>query len=295
VLVLNGLERPAGVDCRSSDTEGCRHGRLDDFLMACEADVVVISDRIDLIPVDVAYAVVDLALKGASICTLSQFLRREHLAPGGTPEPDVMQRICSVIAASERTPASRRVVEMVVSGFCLLLTLPVMALIALAVKMDSPGPVLFVQERLGRFKVPFRCIKFRTMSDDAECATGPVWASENDDRTTRIGRFLRRSRLDELPQLINVLRGDMSLIGARPIRRYFADLLAVQVPFYDLRFLTKPGITGLAQVKQSYPSTVAGQIEKFHLDLFYLRHRSLKLDLNIVLLTGWTFLRMTGK
>ncbi|MEM7399784.1 MAG: sugar transferase, partial [Pseudomonadota bacterium] len=136
-------------------------------------------------------------------------------------------------------------------------------------------------------RVPFQCIKFRTMRADAEERTGPTWASAGDPRITRVGNVLRRSRLDEVPQLINVIRGEMSLVGTRPIRKHFADQLADRLPFYDLRFLEKPGLTGWAQVKYRYAGSFAEQIEKFYYDYYYLKNRRLSLDLYIIILTAW--------
>jgi lipopolysaccharide/colanic/teichoic acid biosynthesis glycosyltransferase len=155
--------------------------------------------------------------------------------------------------------------------------------------------VLFVQERLGCWRRPFSCLKFRTMCQDAERLTGPVWAAANDPRITRVGWFLRKSRMDELPQLINVLRGEMSLVGTRPIRGYFAEQLADIIPFYDLRFLEKPGLTGWAQVKYRYSSSFTEQIEKFYFDYYYVRNRSLALDLYIMFLTVAVVVRMKGE
>jgi lipopolysaccharide/colanic/teichoic acid biosynthesis glycosyltransferase len=133
------------------------------------------------------------------------------------------------------------------------------------------------------------------MCEDAERQTGPVWATANDPRITRVGRFLRKSRMDELPHLINVLRGQMSIVGTRPIRDYFADQLAELIPFYDLRFLEKPGLTGWAQVKYRYSSSFTEQIEKFYYDYYYIRNRSIFLDLYIMLITVAVMVRMKGE
>jgi lipopolysaccharide/colanic/teichoic acid biosynthesis glycosyltransferase len=160
--------------------------------------------------------------------------------------------------------------------------------------LDSPGRVLFVQDRLGRWRVPFRCLKFRTMCEDAERDTGPVWATAGDPRITRVGQFLRKSRMDELPQLINVMRGEMSIVGTRPIRHYFAEQLAQLIPFYDVRFLEKPGLTGWAQVKYQYSSSFTEQIEKFYYDYYYIRNRSISLDVYVMLLTVAVMVRMKG-
>jgi lipopolysaccharide/colanic/teichoic acid biosynthesis glycosyltransferase len=176
-----------------------------------------------------------------------------------------------------------------------LLTAPMaivlLGLAALTIKLSSRGPVLFVQERLGRNCLPFPCYKLRTMVEGAEQGT-PQWATESDPRVTPVGRFLRASRLDELPQLYNVWRGDMSFVGLRPIRQHFAKILAEKEPLYCLRFLARPGLTGWDQVHNGYPSTVAGQLRKFRYDLYYLQHASFWLDLVIL---GKTIMVILGR
>ena len=154
-------------------------------------------------------------------------------------------------------------------------------LAAIATKLSSRGPVFFVQERLGRNGVPFSCYKLRTMVVGAEQDT-PRWASDNDPRVTRVGRFLRQTRLDELPQLYNVWRGEMSFVGVRPIRQHFAAMLAEKEPLYGIRFVAKPGLTGWDQVHNGYPSTLEAQLRKFRFDLYYLENASFELDLLIL-------------
>jgi lipopolysaccharide/colanic/teichoic acid biosynthesis glycosyltransferase len=166
-----------------------------------------------------------------------------------------------------------------------------LGLAALAIKFSSRGPVFFVQERLGRNGVPFLCYKLRTMVEGAEQGT-PQWATESDPRVTPVGRFLRQSRLDELPQLYNVWRGDMSFVGLRPIRQHFAQILAEKEPRYCLRFLARPGLTGWDQVHNGYPSTIAGQLRKFRYDLYYLQRASFWLDLVIL---GKTIMVILGR
>jgi lipopolysaccharide/colanic/teichoic acid biosynthesis glycosyltransferase len=179
----------------------------------------------------------------------------------------------------------------------LLLSAPLavilLGLATLAIKLSSRGPVLFVQERLGRNGVPFPCYKLRTMVVGAEQGA-PQWAAESDPRVTPVGRFLRQSRLDELPQLYNVWRGDMSFVGLRPIRQHFARILAEKEPLYYLRFLARPGLTGWDQVHNGYPSTVAGQLRKFRFDLYYLHNASFWLDLLILGKTIMVILRRKG-
>jgi exopolysaccharide biosynthesis polyprenyl glycosylphosphotransferase len=179
----------------------------------------------------------------------------------------------------------KRAFDLFFALFLLMLSLPVMLIAALAIRLETRGGVFFTQERLGQDEVPFLLIKLRTMIPNAEKYTGPTWSRENDPRITKVGRVLRKFRLDEVPQLLNVVKGDMSVIGPRPIRRHFADLLAREVPFYRLRFLGKPGLTGWAQVQHDYAGTNGGQAEKLQYDLFYLVHQSLLMDLLILLKT----------
>lgn len=179
----------------------------------------------------------------------------------------------------------KRLMDLGLALLALPLALPICLIVSVAIKWDSPGPVLFIQERLGLNEVPFKLYKFRTMVDNAEALTGPKWSTADDPRITRVGRILRKLRLDELPQLLNVLKGDMSIVGPRPIRKHFADIIDKEVPHYRLRFLAKPGLTGWAQVNYDYAGSNEGQAEKLQYDLFYLVHQSLWLDLLILFKT----------
>jgi sugar transferase (PEP-CTERM system associated) len=167
----------------------------------------------------------------------------------------------------------------------LILSAPLMAAAAICIKLDSAGPIFFRQERVGKHGQVFTLYKFRSMRENAEQMTGPVWASEDDPRVTRIGKILRKIRLDETPQMFNVLVGDMSFIGPRPERPVFVNQLKEQIPFYALRFSVKPGITGWAQVKYQYGSTVEDAMEKLQYDLYYVKNVSVFLDLLILLNT----------
>jgi lipopolysaccharide/colanic/teichoic acid biosynthesis glycosyltransferase len=169
-------------------------------------------------------------------------------------------------------------------GTLLLFTLPLMLVAALAIKLDSRGPVLYWQERVGLHGRTFTLLKFRSMRTDAE-ARGPVWAAQRDPRVTRVGGFLRLTRIDELPQLVCVLRGAMSLIGPRPERPHFVAQLEQVLPFYRDRALAKPGLTGWAQVNYPYGASVEDARAKLSYDLYYVKHRSLLLDLLILLAT----------
>jgi sugar transferase (PEP-CTERM system associated) len=190
----------------------------------------------------------------------------------------------------------KRTGEVALSLAAVALTAPVMSLVALAVRASSPGPALYRQTRVGRSGRPFALLKFRTMRQDAEAASGPVWASaENDPRITTVGRLLRKMRLDELPQFWNVLKGDMSFVGPRPERPHFVEKLRKVIPYYDERHTVRPGITGWAQVKYPYGSTLEDAEEKLEYDLYYVKHMSLLLDVAIVLETFKVMLLGRGR
>lgn len=188
----------------------------------------------------------------------------------------------------------KRLIDIFGGLFALLIASPVLIAVSILIKRESDGPVLFVQERAGLNLKPFKCYKFRTMIDNAEEGTGPVWASENDPRVTRVGRFLRKMRLDELPQLWNIVRGDMTFVGPRPIRRHFIDILSQSIPFYVLRASVKPGLTGWAQVNLVEARAQERQLEKFQYDLFYIRNMSFMLDMLIFLKTAKIVIKGTG-
>ncbi|PKN16214.1 MAG: glycosyl transferase [Deltaproteobacteria bacterium HGW-Deltaproteobacteria-23] len=181
--------------------------------------------------------------------------------------------------------AVKRLLEVTLLLVILLLTLPFSPLIALLVKLDSSGPILYRQVRVGQWGKEFTLYKFRTMHDNAEFETGPVWAQEDDPRIGRIGRILRKWRIDELPQLFNVLKGEMSLIGPRPERPEFVYKLGADFPLYLTRHAVKPGITGWAQVKYTYAASVEDAYVKLAYDLYYIKHASPRLDLIIILET----------
>ena len=166
-----------------------------------------------------------------------------------------------------------------------LLAMPVMLLAALCIRLESRGPVLYRQERTGKNGRPFQVVKFRSMRVDAEVDGQPRWATADDDRITRVGRFIRRTRIDELPQLLCVLKGDMSLVGPRPERPYFVEQLTRQIPFYAVRHSVKPGVTGWAQVRYQYGASVEDSQNKLQYDLYYVKNHSLLLDLRTLVET----------
>ncbi|WP_323888720.1 sugar transferase, partial [Aeromonas caviae] len=172
--------------------------------------------------------------------------------------------------------------------------IPIGLLAALAIKLESPGPIFYRQARVGQFNQEFDVIKFRSMRNDAE-KNGAQWASKNDARVTRVGRFIRKTRIDELPQLINVFKGEMSLVGPRPEREVFIKELEAVIPYYRFRHAVKPGITGLAQVSYPYGASIEDAVWKHKYDIFYIKHQSLVLDIKILLLTVKTVLFGMGR
>jgi exopolysaccharide biosynthesis polyprenyl glycosylphosphotransferase len=189
----------------------------------------------------------------------------------------------------------KRMLDMAISIVGVVFTAPLMALIAVAVKMDSKGPVFYKQTRVGRAGKFFQIYKFRTMRQDAEVASGPVWAKENDPRITRLGQFLRTTHLDELPQFFNVLRGEMSLVGPRPERPYFVDEFRKTIPNYDKRLYAKPGVTGLAQVKRRYDESLADVKKKLRYDVLYVEKMCPLMDVKLMFMTLGTMIFRTGR
>ena len=178
-----------------------------------------------------------------------------------------------------------RLVSIFLALFLTILTLPFLPVIYLLIKLTSRGPALYKQKRVGLGQCTFDCYKFRTMRQDAEADSGPTWASDDDPRITRVGHFLRRTRLDEVPQLWNVLKGDMGFVGPRPERPEFTEKLNSEIPYYNLRHFVRPGLTGWAQINYGYGSSVEEAKEKLRYDLYYVRNVSVMLDLLIVFYT----------
>jgi sugar transferase (PEP-CTERM system associated) len=188
----------------------------------------------------------------------------------------------------------RRALSVIISLIGLILALPLIPFIALAIRFDSKGPVLYRQTRVGKNGRLFKVLKFRTMRQDAEAANGPQWAGNGDPRVTRVGKFLRSSRLDEIPQMWCVLKGDMAFVGPRPERPEIIELFSKDIPYYGVRHMVRPGLTGWAQIKYKYGSTVEDMREKLQYDLFYIKNASIGLDLLIMFQTVKTVLLGRG-
>ena len=187
----------------------------------------------------------------------------------------------------------KRALDLFFSVILLIMASPLLLIFPLLIKLDSKGPVIFRQTRVGENGREFELYKFRSMRQDAEAATGPVWAKKDDDRVTRVGRFMRKTRIDELPQLFNVLKGDMSFVGPRPERPHFVEQLKREIPYFEMRTVVKPGVTGWTQIKYPYGATIEDAREKLQYDIYYIKNMNPLLDLLIAFLTVKVVL--TGK
>lgn len=187
----------------------------------------------------------------------------------------------------------KRLMDIFVSLLILIFSLPITILTAIAIKIDSEGPILFKQERLGQNGKPFNVYKFRSMIKDAEKYTGPVWSTKDDPRVTSMGKFVRKVRIDEIPQMFNVLKGEMSLVGPRPERAFFVEKLSQEIPYYKRRLKVRPGVTGWAQIKHKYDESIEDVKIKLKYDLFYIENMSLRMDFKILLRT--IFVVLFGK
>ncbi len=253
--------------------------------------VVSLGDARGRLPMD---ALLDLKLRGVRFDHLAsvyeEFTGRiavENLRPSWLVFSDGFRKPRAMLIV-------KRVVDVAAAAFGLLAGLPVLIAVAAAIKLTSPGPILYHQKRVGVRGRTFTIHKFRTMRVDAEAASGPVFAADRDPRVTPVGHILRRTRLDELPQLWNVLVGEMSLVGPRPERPEFVLDLTEQIPFYGQRHVVKPGLSGWAQVRYAYAATVEDTMEKLQYDLFYIKNMSVLLDLLIIFSTIKTVLRRRG-
>ena len=291
ILESNGRYRVVGRLSLEGRTDNA--GELADAARRAGTDMVVVAfpERRGALPVR---ELMLCRMQGMAVLDMPAFYERaarklyiEALTPGWFA-------FAPGFRLSDVRHAVKRASDVVFSLIGLVLTLPFLPFVALCIKRDSPGPIFFLQERVGLAGRPFTLIKLRTMRLDAERETGARWAGENDPRITRTGRFLRKTRLDELPQLVNVLLGEMSLIGPRPERPEFVRELEQDIPFYSERHCVKPGITGWAQVRYRYGASVEDAAEKLRFDLYYAKNQSVLLDAEIVLRTFGIVLSGSG-
>ncbi len=244
--------------------------------------VVSLSERRGVFPVQ---EVMDCKFSGIEVIDAPSFYEEitgKLLLENTTPSWFIFANGFRMTASKK---SYKRIFDIMCSLIGLAFALPLLPLVSLIIKIDSRGPVLFKQVRVGEMDKPFFLYKFRTMRQDAEKGTGAVWAQKNDPRVTRIGRWLRKTRIDELPQLFNVLKGDMSFIGPRPERPEFVAELKKLIPYYSERHFVKPGVTGWAQVRYSYGASVEDTIEKLRYDLYYIKNVTPYLDLLIIIET----------
>ncbi len=292
--------RDAGMDVMDGTNEGHPHDQCKRFATDLRAlcvprppidrVIVAMEDRRGSMPVRELLA---LRLGGVVIEDASSLIERisgKVLLEGLTTSSLIFTNGFNLGASLQ---VVRRLISILISSICIAICLPFVPLIILAVRLSSPGPIFFSQARVGQRGRTFILRKFRTMRQDAE-GDGAVWATKDDPRVTRIGRFLRKTRLDEIPQLWNVLRGDMSFVGPRPERPEFVQWLAKEIPFYDLRHMIRPGITGWAQVRYHYGASLEETKRKLEYDLYYVKHLSVGLDLLIMFETIKTIVLQRG-
>ena len=253
--------------------------------------IVAMPDRRGTIPMR---ELLDLRLRGVKIEEATSWLEKisgkievENLYPSWLVYGLGFRRSTPVIVI-------RRAISFIISLLGLILALPLLPFIILAIRLDSRGPVFYTQTRVGKGGRLFKVMKFRTMRQDAEAVSGPRWAGDHDPRVTRVGKFLRASRLDEIPQLWCVLKGEMAFVGPRPERPEFIELLSKEIPYYGVRHMVRPGLTGWAQVKYKYGRSVDDSREKLQYDLFYIKNASIGLDLLIMFQTIKTVLLGRG-
>jgi sugar transferase (PEP-CTERM system associated) len=281
--VVGFLPMPGETCCIQTNRILRKNGRLVDIAKKYEVSevLVAVQDRRNK-----DFSIEDLLeckLSGIKVTDAASFIEREacqirvdHLQPswlvfGNGFDQGYMRAFC------------KRAFDLIVSIIIFTVSIPAMALTSLLIYLEDRGPIFYRQERIGMDGLPYMVLKFRSMGVNAENGNKPQWASANDPRTTRVGSIIRKLRIDELPQIINVLKGEMSFVGPRPERPYFVVQLCEQIPFYSIRHSIKPGITGMAQVRYPYGSSVADAVQKLQYDLYYVKNNSLFLDMLILI------------
>ena len=261
------------------------HLSLEDTVKHLSVDEIIVAVREQRGGVLPLRALLDCRLSGVKVTDLPRFFERVH---GRVPIESLKASWLIYGEGFRQTfgrTCTKRAFDLIVAAVLLSVALPVMAIAACLIALEGGAPIIYRQERVGLSGRKFTLIKFRSMSKDAEKDGQASWATMNDARVTPVGRFLRRTRIDELPQLINVLRGEMSLVGPRPERQPFVAMLTEQIPFYGVRHSVKPGLTGWAQVRYTYGATVEESIKKLEYDLYYVKNHTLLLDVLILMRT----------
>jgi sugar transferase (PEP-CTERM system associated) len=271
------------VDCTLTLGDAFDADALFRFTARCgAAEIVVATDDRRGLPVK---PLLGCKARGVAITEFLSFCERES----GRVDLDALQPSWLIFSDGFRMSLTarsvKRLFDIVVSTAMLVLTLPLLLLTALAIKLEDGGSVIYTQERVGLFGRPFTLLKFRSMREDAEPFSRPQWAEKRDSRVTRVGSVIRKVRIDELPQLINVLKGDMSFIGPRPERPYFVEQLMAHIPFYGERHAVKPGITGWAQINYPYGASLQDARNKLSYDLYYVKNHTLLLDFIVLIQT----------
>ena len=256
----------------------CEIARTED----CKNVIVALDEKRGVLPTN---ELLECKVKGVSIIDGEMFYERitgkllvEKLHPS-------MLIFSDGFVKSKTARLVKRTIGFLLACLGLIILSPFLILVAIAIKLDSRGPVFYVQERVGENETTFRMYKFRSMRADAEEISGPAWATDDDARITRVGKLIRKLRIDEMPQFLNVLKGDMSFVGPRPEREFFTRQLKEKIPFYEERFTVKPGITGYAQVLYPYGASEKDALEKLKYDLYYIKNMSLVLDFIVILKT----------
>lgn len=278
------IVNPGVVGCYGDIASIVRDEKIDEIIVA-------IPDKRAKLPMS---ALLECKMRGVSIVEGETF----HERMSGKIPVDQLKPSWLVFSDGFGSLKSKKIMkqafDVTTSIIGLILVSPFMIVTALLIKLESKGPVFFSQVRVGERGRKFNIYKFRSMAQDAEQDSGPVWAKSDDGRVTKIGRIIRKTRIDELPQLINVIKGDMGLVGPRPERPYFVEKLKKEVPYYEVRSVVKPGITGWAQVKYAYGASVKDAVEKLQYDIYYIKNMSPLLDLMIILRTIRVVVRRIG-
>ena len=291
--VLSGYVSCSNEPAHATVKNVLKPGKLHDLVMREKAHKIVVSlsERRGVLPMQ---EIMQCKLDGVEVVDAPSFYEQmtgKLLLENTTPSWFVFSQGFKI---SPTYRLVKRVTDILFAALGVLLIMPFLPLLALVIRMDSPGPVFFRQLRVGEKGRDFVLYKFRTMREDAESGTGAVWAQEKDPRVTRIGTFLRKTRIDEIPQLFNVLKGDMSMIGPRPERPEFVEKLKKVIPYYSERHSVKPGVTGWAQVRYPYGASEEDALEKLRYDLYYIKNLSLSFDLMVGLDTVKVVLFMRG-